>query len=191
MTVTYQLFYMLFVQLMASAVSILFISVAFWWFVDKPVWKEVLSCVFIIVNGGFIYTFAHKFAIQDCKPYTSLKKSLPKGAMLGTVISASTLLLFFIYKAVWSAFGTGGSLTNWFAICINMIFSVWTFPYFGIMGMSQGHITWYSVALFIAMPPAAAFIGYYAGTKKFFFIEAVDRFSYEKDGTGKKKRAGK
>lgn len=185
MTARYEILYMLFVQLLATAISFVFITVAFWWFVDKPVWKEILSFVFILVNGGFIYTYAHRFAVQDNKPYTPMKSSMLKGVMMGLVISAVNILLFLLFTLVWALWGEGSHLTNWFAISINTLFSLWTFPYMGIMGMSCGNITWYSVIILALMPPAASSLGYYAGSKKFFLLEAIDKFSYEKNDTKK------
>lgn len=180
MTTGYQLWYMLLAQVTASAISFLLGSVAFWWFLDKAVWKELLSVIFIIINFSMIYSYAHRFSVQDNKPYTPMHNSFAKGVMMGLVISIANIILFILYLIVWKIWGTDSGLSTWTAAGYNTFFSLWTFPYFGIMGMSRGHITWYSVLIFAAMPPAASFLGYYAGYKKFSLLEAFHKFSYEK-----------
>lgn len=180
MTAKYEVFYMLLVQVIASAISLLFSSVAFWWFLDKSVWKELLSIIFILVNGGMIYSHAHRFAIQDNKPYTPMNTSIFKGIMMGLIITIVNLLIFAAFKAVWYLWGTDTSLTNWGAAGVNTLFSIWTFPYFGILGTSNGHITWYAAVIFTIMPPIASYLGYTAGCKQFYLLEAFTKFSYEK-----------
>lgn len=180
MTARYEVFYMLLVQLMASAISLLFSLVAFWWFLDKAIWKEILSAIFIIVNGGIIYSHAHRFAVQDNKPYTPMKASPVKGIMMGLIITAVNLLLFAALKGAWYMWESETGLTSWIGICTNALFSMWLFPYFGIMGLSHGQVTWYSIAIFTLMPPIASYIGYTAGCKQFYLLEAFTKFSYEK-----------
>ena len=180
MTTGYQLRYMLLVQLMASFVAFILIMIAFAWSLDKNFWKELLSIIFIIMNGGMIYSYANKFAVQDNKPYTPMKVNRLKGVMMGVVISIVTLILFGIDKWVWHVWGTESYLNNWWAIGYNLVFTFCTFPYFGIMGASHGIITWYSAVAFVVVPPLCSWLGYIAGCKKFTLLEVFSKFSYEK-----------
>lgn len=181
MTTAYQLSYMLVSQVVASAIAFLLGSVAFWWFLDKAVWKEILSVAFIIMNFGMIYSYARTFAVHDNKPYTPMKNSFFKGFMMGVVISLTTLVFFAVYRIVWNVWGNPDTgLSTWGAAIYNTFFSLWTFSYFGIMGMSRGHIMWYAVVVWTVMPPLASFLGYYSGYKKFSITETVNNFSYEK-----------
>lgn len=180
MTTGYQIRYMIRVQAMAAGISFLLATVIFGWALDRAVLKELLSAVLILINGGMIYSYAHVFAVYDKKPYTPMKTDYRKGFMMGVVISLITLVLFAVYNIVWYVWGTDSGLSNWGAIVCNMIFSLWTFAYFGIMGMSHGHIMWYSVAAFLILPPVCSTIGYIAGTKGFNLLEKFSRFTYEK-----------
>ena len=68
-TTGYQFGHFLLIHLGAAGVSFVFQMVAFWYFMDRPFWKEVLSAVFIIVYFGILYTCAKKYGeyTPECK----------------------------------------------------------------------------------------------------------------------------
>ena len=105
---------------------------------------------------------------------------MKKSVLMGVFITVTTLLLFIGYELVWHIWGSEGSLSNWGAIIYNVIFTIWTFPYMGIMGASHGLVTWYSVVLFIIVPPIFSVLGYIAGCKKFSLLEKFHALTYEK-----------
>lgn len=180
MTPGYQIRYMLLVQLMASGITFLLSMMFFAWFLDKDIIKELASVVTILINGGMIYSHAHRFAVIDNRSYTPLEPNVKKSVLMGVIITVTTLLLFIGYELVWHIWGSEGSLSNWGAIIYNVIFTIWTFPYMGIMGASHGLVTWYSVVLFIIVPPIFSVLGYIAGCKKFSLLEKFHALTYEK-----------
>lgn len=187
MTTKYQLSYMLLAQALATGVCLLFTLIAFWTLLDKHIGKEIYSSICILVNFCVIYSYANKFAMYDKKPYTPMKVSLLKGLLMGVMISASMIIMFIIFKLSWAS-SDGDTLSNPFALAGNILFLLWSFPYFGIMGMSHGLVTWYSVVIMLIMPPIASFLGYYAACKSFFILEKIYKFSFvqKKDSKPKK-----
>ncbi|MCC8169908.1 MAG: hypothetical protein LIO59_06050 [Oscillospiraceae bacterium] len=180
-TIRYQYISMLLMQLAASGAIFVFGMVAFWYFLSQPVWKEILSVVFIAVNFGRLYVRAKRFAVLDNKPYTPLKPSKIKGVLFGVVISAVTLILFLLFEYVWTAFRVDDGIVGVFPTVVNVVFYFWSFPYNGIMGLSHGMMTWYSAALMLAVPIAACTLGYIAGCKNIEVIEKLEEYMYEKE----------
>lgn len=180
MTPGYQIRYMLLVQLTASGITFFLSMMLFIWFLDKNILKELLSVAMILINGGMIYSNAHRFAVIDNRSYTPLEPSIKKAVLMGAIISAVTLLIFVGYEIVWHIWGSEGTLSNWGAVLYNVIFSIWTIPYMGIMGASHGLVTWYSVVIFIIAPPIFSVLGYIAGCKKFSLLEKIHALTYEK-----------
>ena len=70
MTPGYQIRYMLLVQLMASGITFLLSMMFFAWCLDKDIIKELASVVTILINGGMIYSHAHRFAVIDNRSNT-------------------------------------------------------------------------------------------------------------------------
>lgn len=181
MTVRYQFFYMLIIQAAASGVAFVFGLVAFWYFMNISIAKEILSVIFMIVNFAMLYIASKKFALLDNKPYTPLKPSKLKGALFGCLIALVNLIFMGIFRLIWISFGTDVGLTGIFPTIINAVFYYWTFPYNGIMNLSDGTFTLYSAAAMMVVPVAATLIGYIAGSKKFELAEKIDEFMYEKE----------
>ena len=181
MTVPYQFMYMLLIQAAASGIVLVFGFVAFWYFTNISVAKEILSGIFMLVNFAMLYVASKKFALLDNKPYTPLKPSLVKGALFGCFIAVVNMVFLAAFKLVWAKFGVENGLSGVFPMIINALFYCWTYPYNGIMNMSEGAVTAYSVAAMIILPVAATLIGYIAGMKKFELSEKLDEFMYEKE----------
>lgn len=180
-TVRYQFVYMLLMQAAASGVAFVFGLVAFWYFMNISIAKEILSVIFMIVNFAMIYISAKKFALRDNKPYTPLKPSTLKGALFGCAIALVNLAFMGIFKLAWMKFGTANGITGIFPTIINALFYYWTFPYNGIMNLSFGSFTVYSAAAMIVVPIAASLAGYIAGSRKFELAEKIDELMYEKE----------
>lgn len=180
-TVKYQFASIILMQLAAAGVSFVFGTVAFWYFLTKPVWKEILSAVFIAVYFGMLYIRAKRFAVLDNKPYTPLKPNKIKGLLFGMAAAAVTLALFALFKLVWTFYSSDGGVVGIIPTAVNVIFYFWSFPFNGIMNLSEGTVTWYSVALMLAVPVAACALGYIAGCRKIEIIEKLEEFMYEKE----------
>lgn len=180
-TVGYQLGYMLLMQLAASGVAFVFGTVAFWYFTNINIAKQILSCILILVNFGMLYIPAKKFALLDGKSYTPLRQVKIKGLMLGCAITVCNLIFAVLFRVLWIYFGTETGITGLLPTLYNAFFYFWTFPYNGLMNLDNGVFTIYSAAIMLIMPPAATFIGYIAGCKKFELAEKLDKFMYEKE----------
>lgn len=180
-TTGYQFGHFLLIHLGAAGVSFVFQMVAFWYFMDRPFWKELLSAVFIIVYFGILYTCAKKYGKQDTKPYTPLKKSYLRAFLLGGFISLCTLALYSIFKISWHFLAVDGAMTNFWGLTINFVFIYWTFPYHGIMNLNADVMTWYSGLLILIVPVLSSVLGYIAGCKNINIVESIDKFSYEKE----------
>lgn len=181
MTVRYQFLNMLLMHIAAAGVTVVFGFVAFWYFMSEPIWKEILSVVFMIVYFMIIYIRAKKFALLDNKPYTPLKLSMIKGVLFGVFIAAVTMLLLAVFKGMWAIYGGSGTLGGVIPTIVSMVFYYWTFPYNGIMGLSQGMMTWYSVVIMALLPIAASWCGYFAGSRKIELVEKFEEYMYEKE----------
>lgn len=180
-TVKYQFCMMLLQHLAAAGVTFVFGMVAFWYFLSRSVWKELLSVVFIAVYFILLYSKSKKFAALDNKTYTPLEPKLVKGFMFGGAIAAAMLVFFALYELDWQFFSEGDSVIGVIPTAVNAIFYFLSFPYNGLMNMHCGAITWYSVVLMAVVPIAACGAGYYAGIKNIQIMEKIESFMYEKE----------
>ncbi len=180
-TVRYQFGMMLLQHLAAVGVTFVFGMVAFWYFMSRPVWKEIFSVLFMAVYFIMLYTKAKTFADRDCKPYTPLKPSLLKGFLFGAAIAAAMLVCFAVFELDWHLFSRGDSVIGVIPTAINAAFYFISFPYNGLMNLQCGAMTWYSVILMVIVPIAASGMGYYAGMKNIQVLEKFENFMYEKE----------
>ncbi|MCC8159961.1 MAG: hypothetical protein LIO53_01345 [Oscillospiraceae bacterium] len=180
-TVKYQFAYMLLMQAAASGIAFVFGLVAFWYFTNINIAKQVLSIILILVNFAFLYTASKKFAVFDNKPYTPLKPSKIKGVLFGCTIAAVNLILMAVFRLMWINFGTDTGITGVIPTIINILFYYWSFPYNGLMNLNNGLFTIYSAVVMVLAPIAATTAGYIAGCKKINVTEKLDEFMYEKD----------
>ena len=180
-TVPYQFANMLIMHIAAAGITFVFGMIAFWYFTEQPVFKEIISCIFMFVYASVIYLRAKKFGRDDSRPYTPLKSYQLKGFALGAGISVVTAVLLVIFKLLWANFNVDGSIMGVIPTIVNFIFFYWSYPYNGIMGLSQGLMTWYSIAAMMLLPIAASGLGYLAGCNKFELAEKMESFMYEKE----------
>lgn len=180
-TTKYQFLNMLLTSLKAVAVAFVFLAAAFYGFLAKPVVKEILSMVFIVVYFGIVYSRAHKFAAMDLKSHTSTKPSILKGIMFGVVIALTFFAALLAYKLMWAAVGTDGTINSVPAWIYSLVFWFYTIPYNGIMGLAHGEMTWYSQLLMLIVPILASAIGYAAGLKGFNIMDKIAGMVYEKE----------
>lgn len=180
-TVKYQFGYMLLMQLAASGVTFVFGMVAFWYFLNMNIAKEILSVIFIAVNFAMLYIPAKKFAIRDNKSYTTLKNSKMKGVLFGCFISLATAILMGLFVFVWSRYSDELGIHGVMPTVVNVLFYFWSFPYNGIMGLSEGAFTIYSGIIMLVVPILATTAGYIGGSNKIELVEKFEEFMYEKD----------
>jgi drug/metabolite transporter (DMT)-like permease len=173
-------------HLIAVLIIIVFEAVAFWYFLDKPIARQVLAGIFTIVYGLILYSYSRKLAALDNKPYTPLKPDIKWGVLWGLAISATVAVMLVLYKFNWhhfSAVSEDGTpyITNIAAIIVNLLFYIWTGPYFGFIDNSGGGIAVYAQILMIIVPIAATTVGYVAGVKNFDLVEKLDSMTLEKN----------
>ena len=176
----YQFWSMFLVNLMGIGVAFVFLGAAFYALMTKYIFREILSVIFTVVYFGMVYSRAHKFATLDAKEYTKTKQSLLKGFMFGVMISLSFVLVWGIYKIIWMTAGENGILNSFWCWLYGMIYWLYTVPYYGIQGLSHGHMMWYSVLIMFINPVLASTLGYYAGMKGFRIMDCIGGFVYEK-----------
>ena len=181
MTVPYQIWTAILTHIEAAGISFVFQAVAFWYFIGRNGFKEILGTVFTIVYAGFIYHVVRKMAIRDYKSYTPLKPSVIKGIMFGVIVALITMAMHVIWLLLWRYCSSDGSLIGMPAIIYNFVFTLWTFPFYGIMGASEGHITIIGQILMYGVPVVSAAAGYLSAK---YNIDILDRFQqsiYEKN----------
>lgn len=181
MTVGYQFAYILLMQLAASGVTLVFGLVAFWYFLNMRIVKEIVSIAFMGVNFAMLYIASKNMAKRDGKSYTPLKQNKIKGALFGAAVSAVTLVLMLIFLYVWSHYSDETGIKGVVPMVVNIVFYCWSFPYNGIMGLFHGQFTVYSGIIMLILPIAATAAGYIAGCKNIELAEKLDRFIYEKE----------
>lgn len=179
-TVPYQFGYVMLTHLGAVSVAFVFQTVAFWYFIGTKGCKEILAIVFTAIYAGMMYHSVRKLSLLDHKNYTPLKPNLLKGVMFGVSITVLTLALFALWKFSWANCSDETGLTG-MGMIINFVFSFWTFPYYGILGASNGEITILGAAVMSIVPILATTTGYLAGKHKLDLLDVIERFSYEKE----------
>lgn len=177
-TVKYQFASMLLMHLAGLGVTFVLGVVVFGYLLDKAVWKEAFSVLFMAIYAGVLYVRAKKFGSLDSKPYTPLKPSKIKGLMFGVVIAAVTLGLFALMQFIGAVFPNGHEVGG---VVTATVFYFLFFPFNGIMNLHESIASWYSIALMAAVPVAACFIGYVLGCKNISILEKINQFMYEKE----------
>lgn len=179
-TIPYQFGYVLLTHLGAAGIAFVFQMVAFWYFIGRSGFKEVIGILFTAIYAGMIYHSVRKLSLLDYKHYTPLKPSVSKGVMLGVSIAVVTIVLFILWRMAWANSADETGLTG-IGIAVNVLFTFWTFPYYGLLGASNGMITPIGAILMILVPIAASTAGYLAGKYKVDLLDKIERFSYEKE----------
>ncbi|HIU56277.1 MAG TPA: hypothetical protein IAA61_00525 [Candidatus Ornithomonoglobus merdipullorum] len=177
----YQIGNMIVQHLFAAFVSIVFELVACWYFLDKPVARYIVAAVFTVVYAGMLYSRAHKLASFDKKSYTPLQPELKWGFIWGLCISATMAFAIIVFRLNWMLFSDGTSMNNVFSSFINILFYIWTAPYFGFISDTGGVIPVFAMILMVLVPIAASALGYVAGVNDFDILAKLDSMTVEKD----------
>ena len=109
-----------------------------------------------------------------------MKPSVFKGVMLGVTVSLITAVLHAVWCIVWANCSVNGSLVGVPATIYNMVFNFWTFPFYGLMGASEGHITILGQILMYGVPVASAAAGYLSAKYNIDLVDKLQRAVYEK-----------
>ncbi len=144
----------------------------------KPIFKEIISVIFMLIYFIFLLIKAGFIAKTDIKDYTPTNKSYKKAIIFGGIISFSNLLLWAILKTVFTLINGEDGI---FSFVLSAVFKLYTIPYNGIMGINGADIMWYSLVMMIVLPVISVLSGYCAGIKKFDFSKYISRFIYKKD----------
>lgn len=181
----YQFGYMLLHHLTTVLAIILFEAIAFWYFLDSEIGRNVVASVLTIVYGFVVYSYARKLAVWDNKPYTPLKPELKWGVFWGVAIAATVGVFLIVYKLNWALFSAVSEegvpyLTNIPSVIVNLLFYIWTGPYFGFVKPQGGEIEVYGQILMLIVPIIATTLGYKAGCTNFDLLEKLDGLTVEK-----------
>ncbi len=180
-TRSYQFGKMILCHFTSVLICIVFEAVACWQFLAEPVWQYVIAAIFTFVYAILIYSMAHKLAGFDRKSYTPLKPSLKWGFLWGVVISATIAVAVILFKLNWLIFSVDMAMNNVFSIIYNLLFYIWTAPYYGfIISESGGNIQLFVIVLMLAVPIVASTLGYLAGMNNFELIVKLDSMTVEK-----------
>lgn len=182
----YQFGYMILQHFLIALVAIVFEALAFWYFLDKQIGRQIVACVFTVVYGFGLYSASRKLSVWDSKPYTPLQPRLKWGFLWGLAITATVALMLTVYKFNWHAFSAVDEngvryLTSLPAVLLNLLFYLWTAPYFGFVQNQGGGIEIYGQILMLIVPPIATTLGYKAGMTNFDLLEKLDSMTLEKN----------
>lgn len=180
-TVPYQFGQVLLTHLGAAVIAFTFQSVAFWYFIERMVFKEILGVVFTLIYAGMIYQKVDFMSVRDHREYTPLKPSLVKGVMFGVLTAAVTFVLFLLWKYAWTYSVNDGGLTGVWAHIVNVVFVVWTFPFYGLMHADHGTVSVVGMIAMFAVPIAASTLGYISGKRGINLADIIQRAAYEKE----------
>ncbi|MBR5271651.1 MAG: hypothetical protein IKV64_05660 [Clostridia bacterium] len=180
MTIPYQFKYILLQHLSGCAIAFVLMMVFSWAF-DKSPLKEILSALFIIIYAFMLYHGANELAVADNKSYSRLKPNVFKSFLWGVAICAITFILFTLYTLVWKYLGTDGGINFIVTVLTNFVFSIWTYPYVGIIGASKGYVMMYSFPFWVIVPIASTMVGYIAGCRGFLLGEHIQKLVYRQE----------
>lgn len=173
----YQTANMILTHFLAVLTAFLFGTIAFWWFLGEPVWKEIFSVIFVGVYSAMLYFRAKKFGNLDAKPYTPMKPRMYKGFLFGVFIALTVVLVYVCMRLVW----TYQESNMLMMLGGNFLFTFWTFPYYGILGLNHGYIMEYAFVIMLILPVAVCGTGYIMGCKNKNLISSdFTKLMYEK-----------
>lgn len=177
----YQIRRMLFDHITAVIVAFIVQTVAFWYFLDKPVIKYVVSGIFVLVYAYMIYNASHRLATRDSKSYTPLEPNMKWGVIWGVVIAVTMLAAAGVHTLNYHFFSTpdGLSLNNWGSVIVNVICIVWMAPYMGFIFNDTAGV-WLICAAGGIVSIAASAAGYWAGMKNIDILMKLDAMTVEK-----------
>ena len=185
-TITSQIRSVLWSHLYSSIIMSVMGLFAFWWFMSKNIWQQLISSAFIIAYACVMYSKGERLAKRDKYSVSTLKPYPLKGVVLSLSVSAITFLLWLCFYITWNYMSIDGSIEGVSGIIFNMLFMVWTYMYNGIMGAYHGGIHWYAHVLMYLVPTLSLGIGYFAGYKDFDISEKIDESMYEREKSDKK-----
>ncbi len=163
-----------------SGLAVIFGIGAFWWFLTKRTYNLLYSCIFTCIYFGMMYTKCSRIAAHDLKGYAETKAYPAKGAVLAVPVAAVTLALDIARLAVWKYCSNDMGLTNIPSVICNAVFIIWNFAFNGIMNIHKSSISVAGHIIIYAVPAVSAFLGYFAGFKRFSITEKLIPFMYEK-----------
>ncbi|MCH5184815.1 MAG: hypothetical protein J1F64_01690 [Oscillospiraceae bacterium] len=168
-------------HMFVSALAVVFGLGAFWWLLTQRMTNVLYSCVFICIYFGMMYAKCSRIAGHDLKGYAQTKAYPAKGIVLILPVLAVTLLLDIVRLAVWKAAATERGLESIGALACNTAFILWNFTFNGVMAIERDSVSFAGHTAIYAVPLVSAFLGYFAGYKKFVITEKLLPFIYEKE----------
>lgn len=168
-------------HLIITAVITLFGLAAFWWFLEQPIWKEIFSAVCTLLYFGMMMSAAQRIADRDGKGWTQQSPYAAKGFLLSLSVVGTTFVLWLLYVFTWSCLTLDGSVYGLAGTFYNIVFTVWTFPFNGIIRLYQGGLMWYGHFLLYLPTVFSVTLGYWFGYKKIRLSDRLEPLMYEKE----------
>lgn len=173
---------MLILRHLATSMAItVFGLVAFWWFLEQAVWKQLFSIICTAIYFVMMMSCAQRIAEHDRQDWSEETAYPLKGFVLAIAPVLTTFILWAIYFFTWNCLAIDNSVYGLSGTLYNIIFTVWTFPFNGIMGLYQGYMMWYGHVLIYAVPALAVIAGYWLGYRKIRLEDRLDSMMYEKE----------
>lgn len=127
-----------------------------------------------------IYSAGYQAEINDKKSYSPLTPKPYKGALLSLGVLAVNIALAFSYLLVWKTAGNGESLTNLWAVAVNVLCLFWFSPFMSFLGEQKGAIAPFGYIIIFILPTLSCFLGYFAAYKNFDILQKLRFLVYEK-----------
>lgn len=153
---------------------------AFWWFLTKALWKELFSVICTAIYFFVLFFKGQKIAAHDKKSYSDETPFAWKGLILALGPMIITFILWLLYRMTWVFMTIDGSISGYSGIFYNIVFTIWTFPFNGIICLYEGGMFWYGHLILYLVPLISIAVGYYAGYKDINLYEKFLPMLYEK-----------
>ncbi len=138
---------------------------------------QKLICMILILFHFFtLYSVTYEIADHDTKSYSTLKPHTWKGFAFSAVIALLSAVFLAAYAAAWKS----GSLDSAVSIVFNILFVIWSMPYYPIVYPDHGSVQAAGIIVMFLLPIISSGIGYYAGMKHFDLTAVTKKFIYER-----------
>lgn len=120
----------------------------------------IYSIICIPIYFFSIYNCAVRICQRDKKTYTEQTPFKLKGLILPVGLLFVSVILYLLYFVTWEFMTVNGALFSFQGYFNNILFILWTFPYTGVIQLSNGTMAWYGYILVALLPFVASFSGY-------------------------------
>ena len=147
---------------------------------DNAIIRAVLSLISAVVYAFMIFSNAYECAVDDLKPYSTLKPYAAKGALLISVTVGVIIILGVLRIILWKVAPiTDDTISPW-TLAVNGLYLFMTSPFLDIVRIKGADSNIWGQLISVVVPVAACMFGYYCGYRKWDYMKYINRFVYEK-----------